>query len=253
MKTNQPIQSFVQFIQKKYQKANYRIDSVWVRGADLASEHLQGGNYNDVDFSECNFDDATFEKCSFARVNFSFLKVKNLTCQEVIFDQADFSYAHFTKVVFDKKVSYIDAQWVGATLDGLTISDTSIAELQQTQQRQAKENAQIRDELLKLHTEIEAAEKAVYAKYQTLEGKFQDQDETLKQLAEEICQAKLNLQTHKDNLEFDKHLYKIRHLIENLFARLKHLRSIATRFEKLARNFKAMVYIACTFIWLKLK
>lgn len=59
--------------------------------------------------------------------------------------------------------------------------------------------------------------------------------------------------SHKDNLEFDKHLYKIRHLIENLFARLKHLRSIATRFEKLARNFKAMVYIACTFIWLKLK
>lgn len=59
--------------------------------------------------------------------------------------------------------------------------------------------------------------------------------------------------SHKTNPEFDKHLYKIRHLVENLFARLKHFRSIATRFEKLARNFKAMVFIACTFIWLKLK
>lgn len=59
--------------------------------------------------------------------------------------------------------------------------------------------------------------------------------------------------SHKNNPEFDKHLYKVRHLVENLFARLKHFRSIATRFEKLARNFKAMVFIACAFIWLKLK
>jgi transposase len=55
----------------------------------------------------------------------------------------------------------------------------------------------------------------------------------------------------KPNPEFDSHLYKMRHLVENLFARLKHFRSIATRFEKLARNFKAMVYIACSMIWVK--
>lgn len=57
----------------------------------------------------------------------------------------------------------------------------------------------------------------------------------------------------KLNSTFDSYLYRMRHLVENLFARLKHFRSIATRFEKLARNFKAIVYIACTFIWLKLK
>lgn len=57
----------------------------------------------------------------------------------------------------------------------------------------------------------------------------------------------------KPNPEFDRHLYKMRHLVENLFARLKHYRSIATRFEKLARNFKAMAYLACSMIWLKLK
>jgi len=57
----------------------------------------------------------------------------------------------------------------------------------------------------------------------------------------------------KTNPTFDTYLYRMRHLVENLFARLKHFRSIATRFEKLARNFKSIVYIACTFIWLKLK
>lgn len=56
----------------------------------------------------------------------------------------------------------------------------------------------------------------------------------------------------KPNPEFDSDLYKLRHLVENLFARLKHYRSIATRFEKLARNFRAVVYIACTMIWLKI-
>jgi transposase len=59
--------------------------------------------------------------------------------------------------------------------------------------------------------------------------------------------------SNKENSTFDSHLYKARHLVENLFARLKHFRSISTRFEKLARNFKSMVYMACTFIWLKLK
>ena len=58
--------------------------------------------------------------------------------------------------------------------------------------------------------------------------------------------------SNKPNPEFDSHLYKMRHLVENLFARLKHFRGIATRFEKLARNFKAMTFLACTFIYLKL-
>ncbi|MBH1989194.1 MAG: IS5 family transposase [Myxococcaceae bacterium] len=56
----------------------------------------------------------------------------------------------------------------------------------------------------------------------------------------------------KPNPEFDSHLYKHRHLVENLFARLKHLRGIATRLEKLARNYRAIVCLACSMIWLKL-
>jgi transposase len=55
----------------------------------------------------------------------------------------------------------------------------------------------------------------------------------------------------KPNPEFESYLYKLRHLVENLFARLKHFRSIAMRFEKLARNFKSMLFLACSLIWVK--
>lgn len=60
----------------------------------------------------------------------------------------------------------------------------------------------------------------------------------------------------KPNPEFDSYLYKLhklRHLVENLFARLKHFRSIAMGFEKLARNFKSMLFLACSLIWIKQK
>lgn len=58
--------------------------------------------------------------------------------------------------------------------------------------------------------------------------------------------------SNKDNPDFDSHIYKLRHLVENLFARLKHYRSIATRFDKLARNFKSMLFIACSLIWMRI-
>lgn len=53
--------------------------------------------------------------------------------------------------------------------------------------------------------------------------------------------------------DFDLQLYRNRHVIENLFAKLKHYKSIAMRADKLARNFKAVVTFACTFLWLKLQ
>jgi len=50
--------------------------------------------------------------------------------------------------------------------------------------------------------------------------------------------------------EFDRDLYKARHLIENFFAKLKQFRAIATRYDKTARNFLAAVNFAATAIWL---
>lgn len=52
----------------------------------------------------------------------------------------------------------------------------------------------------------------------------------------------------KSNPELDQQIYKARHQVENIFARLKHFRSIAMRSEKLARNFKTIVTLACAYI-----
>ena len=54
----------------------------------------------------------------------------------------------------------------------------------------------------------------------------------------------------KGNKGLDWHLYKLRHLVENAFARLKHYRAVATRYDKLARNYESIVSLACAFLWL---
>ncbi|EGV27533.1 transposase IS4 family protein [Thiorhodococcus drewsii AZ1] len=43
---------------------------------------------------------------------------------------------------------------------------------------------------------------------------------------------------------YDKELYKARHLIENFFSKIKQFRAIATRYDKLSRNFLAGVHLA---------
>lgn len=48
------------------------------------------------------------------------------------------------------------------------------------------------------------------------------------------------------NSDIDWGLYRCRHLVENVFARLKRFRAIAARYHKLKRNFKSMLALACT-------
>ena len=50
---------------------------------------------------------------------------------------------------------------------------------------------------------------------------------------------------------FDRHLYAQRHLIECCFSRLKQFRRVATRYEKTARNYLAVVTLAATRLWLR--
>jgi transposase len=49
----------------------------------------------------------------------------------------------------------------------------------------------------------------------------------------------------------DKHIYKERHLVECCFNKLKHFRRIATRYEKTARNFLAIITVAAIALWLR--
>ena len=51
---------------------------------------------------------------------------------------------------------------------------------------------------------------------------------------------------------YDKHLYKLRHLVENAIQQLKEWRGVATRYAKRASSFLAIVQIRCVFQWLKI-
>lgn len=63
-----------------------------------------------------------------------------------------------------------------------------------------------------------------------------------------VIPRKSNSKTGNDDINWE--LYKHRHLVENAFARLKHFRSIATRYDKLKRNFASMVTMGSSFMWL---
>src|SRR6201996_3113071 len=50
---------------------------------------------------------------------------------------------------------------------------------------------------------------------------------------------------------FSKRLYRERNLIERFFSKLKHFRRVATRYDKLAANFLAMIQLASTRLWMR--
>ena len=61
---------------------------------------------------------------------------------------------------------------------------------------------------------------------------------------------------HKENerhgrkAKFDRGLYRLRNIVERLFSWLKHFRRVATRYEKRAQNYKAMLSLAAILLWL---
>ena len=53
----------------------------------------------------------------------------------------------------------------------------------------------------------------------------------------------------KHQRPYDEHLYKVRHLVENAFLRLKQWRGIATRYAKRSSSFLAAVQFRCAILW----
>ncbi len=50
--------------------------------------------------------------------------------------------------------------------------------------------------------------------------------------------------------DYDEYLYRERNLVERVFQKLKHYRRIATRYERLAVTYLAMLSLVATIIWL---
>lgn len=79
-----------------------------------------------------------------------------------------------------------------------------------------------------------------------------DSDRLRKAIADKGAQAVIpNNPSRARKYPLDKELYTQRYLIECCFSKLKQFRRIATRYEKTARNYRAMIALAATILWLK--
>jgi transposase len=58
-----------------------------------------------------------------------------------------------------------------------------------------------------------------------------------------------NRSNRKQPFSFNKRLYKLRWRIESAFSKLKDFRRIASRYDKLARNYLASVWLAAALVW----
>ena len=56
--------------------------------------------------------------------------------------------------------------------------------------------------------------------------------------------------TRKRKRRLNRKLYRIRYHIELFIHRIKRFRAVATRYEKTARNYLALVQLVCAFVWL---
>jgi transposase len=55
----------------------------------------------------------------------------------------------------------------------------------------------------------------------------------------------------KDPIEYDKHTYKERHLVECFIGKMKHFRRVFSRFDKSLRNYASFVSFVGALIWLR--
>jgi transposase len=79
-----------------------------------------------------------------------------------------------------------------------------------------------------------------------------DSDRLRQKIAEKGALAVIpNNASRAKKYPLDKHLYAQRHLVECCFSKLKQFRRVATRFEKTARNYLAVVTLAAIVLWLR--
>jgi len=77
-----------------------------------------------------------------------------------------------------------------------------------------------------------------------------DSDEIIAKAISQSTQAVIPpRKNRKQQREYDEHLYRLRHLVENAFLALKRWRGIATRYAKNTSSFVAAVQIRCIAIW----
>lgn len=83
-----------------------------------------------------------------------------------------------------------------------------------------------------------------------LADKAYDSDEIRKYIEEMGANAVIPGKKNRvQAIDYDKHIYKERCLVENFFQFIKRFRRIGTRYEKHAQNFRGMIMIGCILQW----
>jgi transposase len=78
-----------------------------------------------------------------------------------------------------------------------------------------------------------------------------DSDRVRAALKRKRIKAVINNASGRDKKRrVEKRFYRLRYLVECFFHRLKLFRAIATRYEKTARNYLAIINLACAWLWL---
>ena len=79
-----------------------------------------------------------------------------------------------------------------------------------------------------------------------------DSDELRQSLASQGAWGNIRPMPNRVNVPaFSPFLYRYRNLVERFFSKLKHFRAVATRFEKHAANYLALVKLASAKIWMR--
>jgi transposase len=79
-----------------------------------------------------------------------------------------------------------------------------------------------------------------------------DADDLLLVIAEKGAEAVIPpRRNRKESREYDKHLYKERHLVECFIGKVKHYRRIFSRFDKLDKRYLGFLSFAGALIWLR--
>ena len=83
-----------------------------------------------------------------------------------------------------------------------------------------------------------------------LADKGYDADAIIAQAKEQGMEPVIPPRNNRKQLrDYDKYLYRLRHLVENAFFHLKRWCGIATRYAKNTASFLAAVHIRCIAIW----
>lgn len=85
-----------------------------------------------------------------------------------------------------------------------------------------------------------------------LSDKGYDSDSLRAQIVAQNCIPVIpGKSNRKVAIEYDKHIYKERHVVECFFSKIKYFRRVFSRFDKLARNFGSFLSFVGAIIWLR--